>query len=244
MSNEQERDLTAIIILGMHRSGTSCLTGCLQQSGLHLGSVFEWNPHNLKGNRENPEVMKLNDEVLLQNGGSWDNPPQSVTWDAAQAAERNRIIATLSAHAGKYFGFKDPRTLFTLPFWEEALPRIKFIGTYRHPMSVAKSLHTRNPGEMPIEKGLELWKVYNARLISCVNAYNFPLVSFDVSSDDYLHSIERVFEHFGMGGKEVGCGFFDDELRHQQTPGQEDLPAEVAAMYQDLNAIFRQQAHL
>ena len=47
-----------VIILGMHRSGTSCLTGCLKEYGLHLGDVSESNKHNKKGNQENKEVFK------------------------------------------------------------------------------------------------------------------------------------------------------------------------------------------
>ena len=53
-----------ILILGMHRSGTSCLAGSLQQQGVYLGEVHEWNPHNLKGNRENPHIMALNEGLL------------------------------------------------------------------------------------------------------------------------------------------------------------------------------------
>ena len=49
-------DTQPIVILGMHRSGTSCLAGCLEELGLHLGTVITSAPHNKKGNRENPEL--------------------------------------------------------------------------------------------------------------------------------------------------------------------------------------------
>jgi len=42
-----------VAILGMHRSGTSCLAGSLQELGLYLGEVYDQNPHNPRGNREN-----------------------------------------------------------------------------------------------------------------------------------------------------------------------------------------------
>ena len=43
-----------VAIVGMHRSGTSCLAGCLEDLGLTLGKVNRAAPHNLKGNNENP----------------------------------------------------------------------------------------------------------------------------------------------------------------------------------------------
>jgi len=42
-----------ILILGMHRSGTSCLAGCLEEAGLYLGDVNLKAGFNKKGNREN-----------------------------------------------------------------------------------------------------------------------------------------------------------------------------------------------
>jgi len=42
-----------MLILGMHRSGTSCLAGCLQAAGLISGEVNIQAMYNAKGNREN-----------------------------------------------------------------------------------------------------------------------------------------------------------------------------------------------
>ena len=56
-----------IAILGMHRSGTSCLTGSLQEAGLELGEHHTWNPYNRKGNRENQDFVDLHDAILAAN---------------------------------------------------------------------------------------------------------------------------------------------------------------------------------
>ncbi len=69
-----------ICILGMHRSGTSCVTGSLQQAGLFLGACHTWSPHNRKGNRENQDFVDLNDDVLATNDGAWDKPPRKLVW--------------------------------------------------------------------------------------------------------------------------------------------------------------------
>src|SRR5262245_42923170 len=132
-----------VAILGMHRSGTSCLAGSLQQRGLNLGTVFTANPHNLKGNRENAEIMALNDEVLGFSDGAWDRPPSTLKWTRAHGERRDAIVDRVTGD-GIASGFKDPRTLLTLPFWQESGAGFRFAGTFRHPALVARSLDARN----------------------------------------------------------------------------------------------------
>ena len=73
-----------LCVLGMHRSGTSCLTGSLEEAGLHMGDIHTWNPHNLKGNRENQKIVDINDQVLASAGAAWDNPPDTdISWRAS-----------------------------------------------------------------------------------------------------------------------------------------------------------------
>ena len=131
-----------LLILGMHRSGTSCLTGLLEEAGVWLGEVKRASAHNAKGNREIPEVMALNEAVLAANGDAWNKPPEGpVTWTSAHLAERDRILAGYPAD--RVWGVKDPRMLFTLEGWRSALPQVRLVGTLRHPLSVARSLHAR-----------------------------------------------------------------------------------------------------
>ena len=147
----------SVIILGMHRSGTSCLAGSLEQAGLYLGEVNKKAPHNARGNRENRDIMDLNDLVLSSAGGSWDNPPHPwIHWSADQIAARDALIATYPTD--KVWGFKEPRTLFTLDGWLDALPNTQLVGTFRHPMAVAQSLKARNG--FSIERGLDLWLAF------------------------------------------------------------------------------------
>ncbi len=69
-----------LCILGMHRSGTSCLTGSLQQGGLFLGKHHEWNEYNRKGNRENQDVVNLNESIFKANGLNWKEPLRPASW--------------------------------------------------------------------------------------------------------------------------------------------------------------------
>src|SRR3954462_4719838 len=110
-------DSSVVVILGMHRSGTSCLAGTLQDCGLYLGEVYEWRPFNLKGNRENQRIMDVNDAVLNLSDGAWNRPPTQLRWDDACSAERDAIVRGMREASTGPWGFKDPRTLLTLPFW-------------------------------------------------------------------------------------------------------------------------------
>src|SRR6266446_4453200 len=146
-----------IAVLGMHRSGTSCLVGLLEQAGVFLGEVSRKNPSNLKGNGENPRIMALHEELLRINGGSWDAPPETVVWPRELKTRRDGIIGDY--RGAPLWGFKDPRTLLALDGWLEALPGLQFVGIFRHPLSVAESLERRNG--FSLEKGLRLWSAYN-----------------------------------------------------------------------------------
>ena len=74
-----------LVVLGMHRSGTSCLTGTIEQCGVALGEVFTENPYNKKGNRESAQIQALNNDVLETNGGAWDRPVAVTKWTDQQS---------------------------------------------------------------------------------------------------------------------------------------------------------------
>ena len=205
------RGARAVIVLGMHRSGTSCLAGSLQQAGLHLGEVQESNPHNRRGNREKLEIMRLNDAVLARSGGAWNQPPATLAWTPDDAAARDDIVASLERATDGAWGFKDPRTLLTLPFWRERLPAARLVGSFRHPAQVARSLHARS-GFAP-EAAFALWTAYNARLLREHARSPFPLVSFDRSPDEYRHRVEAIVAGLGLRGAPAGGSWFETALR-------------------------------
>ncbi len=175
--------LPPVVILGMHRSGTSWLAGGLQASGLHLGNVSERNTHNKLGNREDRALVQLHDSVLRANGGSWDRPRYPNSWTQDQRTRLSRLVSSMSS-ACQPWGFKDPRTLLVLDEWKRHLwdSGICFGGIYRHPMAVCASLRNRT-SQLSQRRAPELWRVYNERLISEHAEAPFPLLRFDVDRD-------------------------------------------------------------
>lgn len=219
-----------VAVLGMHRSGTSSLAGSLEEAGLHLGEVVTQAQHNRKGNRESLAVRDLNDRLLEHNGGAWDRPPATVLWDDDFRTQRAAVIA---AHAADWrWGFKDPRTLLTLGFWQEGLPELALVGTFRHPSAVAASLERRD-GLAP-EVGLRLWEAYNLRLVAAYEAGPFPLVSFDLPSDEYAAAVGAMARALDLPEQP---GFFSEDLRHHGPVDDAPLPPSVVALYERLQGL-------
>ena len=230
--------MSCICVLGMHRSGTSCMTGIMQGLGVELGEVYTENLFNKRGNRENGRIVFLNDAVLRWNDAAWNQPKVVSKWTPEMAAERDKIIKLLSNRPSAHWGFKDTRTLFTLPFWLEAMDAPSFIGTYRHPHRVALSLNSRD--QSPLEDGWELWHSYNLRLLELTEQYKFALTDFDQSDEDYLNDVLAKLVGLGLDPNRVDQGrdFFDPKLRNQAGAPVDDvqLPPKVVDLYQRLRA--------
>lgn len=112
--------MTAIVVLGMHRSGTSLVAGLLHHLGVFMGEGLEngdpW-PHY-----EDPAFVSLNQSLLTSAGGSWRKPPptESIWRFSHQCNERiQRLLRERSAHDS--WGFKDPRTCLTVNLWHHHL---------------------------------------------------------------------------------------------------------------------------
>jgi hypothetical protein len=219
----------------MHRSGTSCLTGLLEDAGVFLGKVSKQNPHNKKGNQENLDIMRLNDAVLAANGAAWDRPPQGeVSWSAGHKAALEAVLSQYAGHTP--WAFKDPRTMFTLSGWREALPDLRYIGTFRHPGAVAQSLHRR--GKLAPEQGFELWLRYNQRLLRYHSERRFDLLCFDLAPAPYMQAAARAFARLGLDASHTSFAFFEEQLRNT---GIEPMfaapPAEVMRIYERLQGL-------
>lgn len=149
----------AVVVTGMHRSGTSALAEALHGLGLWMGHAEEfwppadrWNPN---GYFELSWVVRINDHLLQQSGHAWNHPPaDALAWPgeapvlnwARQVARA--VCAELkddaAARQRQAWGFKDPRTLVLGEFWNEVLPQARWMLTIRHPLEVAHSLVRRD----------------------------------------------------------------------------------------------------
>ncbi len=232
-----------VIILGMHRSGSSLLAGSLQAAGLDLGEVNNAAPHNIKGNKENLPIRELNDQILHAAGSDWKNPPHHLplSWNDRQTSKAADCTQSLRA-SGHLWGFKDPRTIWTLEGWLELFPNAHMIAVFRHPNAVIRSLCARGGDlEMSTQDALTLWRKTNARLLQLWSERRFPL----------LHFSEANFENAFMAPLRAFCqshelksdpsSFFSTELVHNDGAGvihDREAKALFASLIQAANGML------
>ena len=220
-----------VVILGMHRSGTSLLTGTLQEAGLVLGDVVTSAPHNRKGNREALPIRALHDDLLHSSGGSWEKPPSQVIWQPSHRALRDDIVAGYQHEC--FWGFKDPRSLFCLEGWLEALPELQAVAIFRHPEAVARSLQAREG--MALDDGLVLWTLYNQQLLYWMDQLDVPLLHFSPDLNAFCADAVALIDRLSLPRRlnATSLQFPDASLQHQSSSDL-TLPQNVQALYNQL----------
>ncbi len=226
-----------IFVIGMHRSGTSCLTGLLENAGVTLGDVVRRSPHNLKGNNENRRVMRLNESILEDNGGAWNKPcDEPLRFSKSHRREVRAILEEL-LQAGKVVALKDPRCLFTYPLWAEEArtcgARIDHIGTFRRPDRVVASLRARDE-KLDEEACFERWRLSNEKALELHRQTSFPFVDFDLPGKEYLACVKRAFTELELPEPQ-GELFFTEQLRRQQVAGT--FPQGLESLYNRLKGL-------
>ncbi len=158
-----------IIILGMHRSGTSMVTRLVNMLGAYVGPEKSMLEHrsgmlsegNARGHWERQDVMDLNDAILKHHHATWDSPviASNMALETLPVGLKNRLeLLVYGLDANRPWVVKDPRLCLTLPCWKPLLDVPVAIIVYRHPLEIAASLLRRN--NMPAERGLALWEYY------------------------------------------------------------------------------------
>lgn len=149
----------AVVVLGMHRSGTSLLASLMQALGVDLGPdlLLDRTPDNEAGYWEHKDIAEVQEAILNQLGRTWYKPQGQVPlpdgwWRQPELRPWRRALADIvrketAATVGAW-GFKDPRTVRLLPLWHEIFAdagvRPTFVLAVRNPEAVAKSLAKRD----------------------------------------------------------------------------------------------------
>lgn len=157
-----------VVVVGMHRSGTSAVTGALGQLGLAVPvEADRYEPSDDNPDHWESHAIGLhNDAVLERLGGTWDRPPDPrFDWEsdpdfsASQLGDPAAAAQRAFPEAGPV-AWKDPRACLLLPYWLAHLPRpVAAVFVWRSPLSVARSLQARD--KMHLADGVALWERYN-----------------------------------------------------------------------------------
>lgn len=222
----------ALLILGMHRSGTSAVTGALERLGVPLGSKL-YAPHpgvNDKGYFEHQQIAGLDDEVLAALGTCWDDllPLTAERFaSVALTAYSRRLRRILQRDFAKLplFAVKDPRMCRLLPWWLASLAELSIepvcLLMIRHPFEVAESLSRRDGFSR--EKALLLWLDYTLASEAGSRQAQRAVLTFEGLMQSPVDALARLESTLGVAFPKpvanragVVSEFLSPSLRHHR----------------------------
>jgi hypothetical protein len=243
----------AVVVMGMHRSGTSLTTRLLGLLGVDLGPERTMlggiEGDNPKGFWEQAPLTELNDDIFTALGTHWWNPPElRPGWHERPELEplRERAARLLDElfPEPRPWGFKDPRLSLTLPVWRPLVPDMRCVVCVRHPLDVAASLERRDPVAHPRERSIVLWLRYTAAALRESEGLPRMCLFFDDFFDAFDSQLARLARFVGREdaldqARADAEQFLEHDLRHHDSRQSDllddpDVPVEVAAAYDAL----------
>lgn len=191
-----------VVILGMHRSGTSAVALLLKALGAFAGSgkMLEANEGNPLGYGELRGAVQANENLFdaaipgcIRAGNCWwtaalagrwdERGPRVSDWDKRRfrslANGVMRDVSSLSNCSFPAFVLKDPRMCLTLKEWLPIFAgsgvRVAAVLALRHPLAVARSLKHRD--RVSRATSAAVWALHTARAIRHAAGGGLPIVT-------------------------------------------------------------------
>ncbi|WP_312124234.1 rhamnan synthesis F family protein [Pseudomonas sp.] len=216
-----------IVVLGMHRSGTSTITRSLQALGVSLGDkLHPAGFDNPKGFWEDEDVIQLNELLLRDIGSAYDRLGLTSSAFMSEPIIQEHLSRAVGILKKKIentslWGVKDPRISRLLPFWKKVFETleidIRYVISLRNPLSVAASLEKRNGFES--SKSYYLWLEHVLPALNIVKNENHVIVSYDQVLSAPRDQLTRIAEALDLKVsndelQEFEKSFIDNSLRH------------------------------
>lgn len=203
-----------LIIIGMHRSGTTMITKLLEKLGLFVGDEKEVNS-------ESVFFHNLNHWIMVQANSAWDNPVPEFFKNDFHNSNLKRVIENHLKGFGRYkylgksryfkyksirdldftWGWKDPVNTLNLEIWKAVFPEAKILHIYRNPVDIAESLRVR---EHKVQGRFKLTyaKKIHEKLLTSRRLYNRSVKLFDIMEgiklwEVYIEAAFRRKEELG-----------------------------------------------
>lgn len=219
-----------IIVLGMHRSGTSAVTRLINMMGAYLcpeNQLMATHQGNPKGFWERLDVVALNDRILAASASAWNRPADfsleriDEPTRTAFSQEAQRIVHAMDAH--RPWVLKDPRLCLTFPLWRPLLELPVCVHVVRDPVQVARSLAARD--KLSVSHSVDLWEKHNVSALRAAQGLPQCWVLHDDLLRDPVGTTERLYNALctcGVGGLRLPQAqeittFIDPQLYHQQS---------------------------
>lgn len=249
----------ALLIFGMHRSGTSALARVVNLLGAELGNdLVPPGPDNPDGFWEHAEAVRINDDLLHGLGRTWYEmrgmPDGWIDSSSARAAaQRIGGLIERDFATARLCVVKDPRMCLVAPVWIAAFEargfEVECLFIVRDPGEVVASLHRRN--QWPSAPLYLMWVQYLMEAVAASGSRRHAMLTYDQLLSDWRGSMIRVAQELHLRWpvtpdgviSEVVDAFVDADQRHHQRPpgepGGEDpaMPCPAAALYRTCLAI-------
>jgi hypothetical protein len=247
------RSRTALLVLGMHRSGTSAVTGSFGLRGVPLPAHrMAADPHNPRGYFESQHIYAVHEELLRSVGSAWNDPTFLLDRHLPGGrldpwVERLADVVREEFGDAPLFVLKDPRLCRLLPLWERVLAQIgaepACLLVVRSPIDVARSL-ARVHG-MALAEGALLWLQHWLRAEADSRTLRRAFLHYDDLLRDWKSELERVVQELGLPLAPLDAeaaaaieGFLSAGLRHHasaagEVEAHEGLSTWVKAVYRE-----------
>jgi hypothetical protein len=243
-----------VIVVGMHRSGTSLCSHVLSALGVDMADEIGAAPSNPKGHWERQEIVEFHNRILGLFDRSCDSPlhdlPLPPAWwvDPRVARFRREMAIHLEERmTGGLLGFKDPRAARLLPVWCDIFSQLnvapKIVICLRNPAQVARSLLSRD-GQAP-QLGEYRWLVYLASAFRFIGDLDFCLIEYEDWFEDRARNIDRLCRFLSMEAHQspieldmVLSNIVDAGLCHDD--GKHEFP--ISPLVQSFYRLLKSQA--
>jgi Uncharacterized protein conserved in bacteria len=195
-----------IVVLGMHRSGTSAIARMLNLLGCGLpNTLMPEAPSNPKGHWESNAIMSLNDDILHSAGSSWTdwlefNPSWYDSPVVEDFLQRGSTVLHAEYGMSPLFVLKDPRNCRLARFWFSILDRAAVtplvVIPLRNPLEVVDSLEARDGMHRDLAMLLWLRHVLDAEHGSRGRRRVF--LTYENLLDDWAGVAERMQNTLGI----------------------------------------------
>ena len=196
-----------VVVLGMHRSGTSLCSHILSTVGINMATDISANDGNQKGHWECWEIVAFNDRVLNLFNRQYFSPSHDFSlpsgwWADPRLREIEKEIEKFISERlieDEVFGFKDPRTSILLPMWARIFRKLKlrphYILCLRSPADIARSLNSREGLEYEIGEYRSIRYMFD--ILKNVKLSDICVIDYNSWFDNAIQNIDKICNFIG-----------------------------------------------
>lgn len=210
-----------IVVLGMHRSGTSAIMKAIESLGVSIGDSLmpEAEGNNSKGFFEDIDIYRLNEEMLSTLNTTWYDLSMISKGDVAYLNSKGFLEKALKLLSKKLekcdiFGFKEPRTTKLVLFWQNVFAhidcRVDYVLALRHPQAVAMSLKKRDG--IDTFRGQLLWLSYQVAALTALNKESWIIQFYDSLISSPESQLQRLSQSLLLELNAVEAKLYSDEF--------------------------------